>query len=130
MTARCANLYDSDIILRSYPEDDPTLMYITRHGELYVSESFWRTGGWLPKHLAPHLLKIHEMFEASLDRFPDLKHIEVNLEVQGWESQRSKIAMRYESNIGVLAIASSSIVSWPQPAPWVSLISRPPRSLS
>ena len=47
LTINAANLgpdlYDSDIILKEYPEGDPTVMYITRERKLYVSASTYRS---------------------------------------------------------------------------------------
>lgn len=65
--------------------------------------------------LAPHLLKIYEIFNVPLERLPYLEHIDVNLEVRGWESQYSKIAMTYKRNVGVLTVTSSDPVEWPSP---------------
>jgi hypothetical protein len=120
------NLRNSDVILKNYAEGDPTLMCVTRHGELYASRSFWRTEAWLPLHLALHLLKIHEIFNVSLERLPCLEHVEVNLEVQGWDTEKSKIVMIYKRDVGVLAVTSSDPIHWPQPPPWVSSALSPP----
>ncbi|KAF4624316.1 hypothetical protein G7Y89_g13857 [Cudoniella acicularis] len=77
-----------NVILKKYSEEDPTLISVTRHGKVYMSESFWQAGGWLPSLLAQHLLKINEIFDVSLETLPNLEHIEVNLEVRGWEIEK------------------------------------------
>jgi hypothetical protein len=87
-------------------------MSVTREGKVHISESFWqaRTGSHC---LAWHLLKINEMFNFSSELLPHLEHIEVNLEIQGWEKQTSKFVMVYKRDVRKLVLTTSERLRWP-----------------
>jgi len=93
-------------------------MHVTRDGMLHAPESSWR--GFLPRHLAPHILKIHEIFDVSLESLPELEHIKVRLEIRGWETDFTTIVMIYKKDTGVLSVVSCDPLFWPSPSPRVS----------
>jgi hypothetical protein len=44
-----------------------------------------------------HLLKLYELFDASLERLPLLEHIEVNLNVEGMGgSERTRLVTNWK----------------------------------
>ena len=85
------NIYKSRVTLSHDSKGDPAIIYVTRDRKLYVSERFWQneTHGEI---IAMHLLKMYEVFDASLERLPHLEYIEVNLKVQGMDgTQRTRL---------------------------------------
>jgi hypothetical protein len=107
-------------------------MRLTRERKLYASETFWRTTHFnfqepLPKCLARHLLKIYDMFDFAGDKWPRIDHIEVSLEVRGWNTETYRIEMVYERDTGALiAMSCDDFMHWPLPPPWVYLETSPP----
>ena len=69
-------------------------MCVTNDRKLYVLESFWKNERMAATILARHLLKIYEIFDASLEILPEVKHTEVNLQVQGMEGSKSTTVSR------------------------------------
>jgi hypothetical protein len=91
------NLYNSEATLNHDSEGDPAIIYVTRDQKLYVSESFWHNKSQPITNMTTHLLKIYEVFDASLERLPLLEHIEVNLEVQGMDgTERTRLTTTWK----------------------------------
>jgi hypothetical protein len=77
------NIQNSEATLNHDPEGDPAIIYVTRDQKLHVSASFWQNEAQSVTDMTTHLLKMYEVFDASRERLPLLKHIEVNRTVGG-----------------------------------------------
>lgn len=80
------NLCGSEATLNHDSEGDTVIIYVTRDQKLHVSERFWQSKTQHITYMTIHLLKLYELFDASLERLPLLEHIEVNLNVEGMDA--------------------------------------------
>jgi hypothetical protein len=108
-------------------------MRMTKERELYASEAFWQTTHFyfkepIPKALAQHLVKLYDMFDFTRDKLPRLKHIEVSLEVRGWNTEIYRIEMVHDRDTGeLIATSCDDSMHWPTPLPYIYLDSSPLR---
>lgn len=89
------NMLKSEVTLDHDFEGDPAIIYITRDRKLYVPERFWQNGIH-KKDTTIHLLKLYEVFHASLERLPHLEYIEMNLEIQGMDVERTRLVTHWK----------------------------------
>lgn len=66
-------------------EGEPATIYMTNDRQLHVLQSFWNNDVIAAGCLVRHLLKIYEIFHASLLVLPDLMYIDIRLETQGMD---------------------------------------------
>jgi hypothetical protein len=67
------NLYNSEATLNHDSDGDPAIIYVTRDQKLHVSISFWQNKTLQTQtviDMTTHLLKMYEVFDASLERLP------------------------------------------------------------
>ena len=88
---------------------------MTGDQKVYISTDFWQTKDWVPNRLAIHLHKLYELFTVSKERLPKLEYLEVRLDIQGMDDTKSKFLMKYEREVGVLTVISSTVddLHWP-----------------
>jgi len=96
---------------------------MTEGRKLYISEDFWATKSWAPSKLTRHLFKLYELFDVCKGRLPQLEYLDVRLQIQGFDIDKSNFSMKYERETSVLTIISSDgePLSWPSRGPHVNV---------
>lgn len=81
-------------------------MYVIKYQKLHISRSFWDDND-RAFCMVPHLLDFNRLFAVSLERMPQLKRIEVMIQMPAVGLEYSRIQMLYDWENESLAVVSS-----------------------
>lgn len=76
-----------EIIITEITQQDPSTIHVTRDRKLYVAATTLKNSEWDVMASARHLLRFHEIIRVSSEILPCLKHIDLQLKVQGLDGR-------------------------------------------
>ncbi|KAF2866303.1 hypothetical protein BDV95DRAFT_584482 [Massariosphaeria phaeospora] len=81
---------------------DPSMIFLTPDRKLHVVRQTWEDRRYAITRIARHLLEFYDILDASVTTLPRLKHIDLKLDVQVWDSEWTYIKSSCKD--GVLSV--------------------------